>query len=204
MPKYHKMPKRLHFRSGSSGSNRAEKSSEQMVPMSQMQAMISKAVADALLQTDGGQNTEKGSRGHNAGQAPEVEGSVPSENSPEAEGSQASKSSGSELSRKGYQELQREKLASFQAKARNRTADKAVTADTLKVAGYLARSDTPQTVKDILQFARYKTKDKTVPIVDWGEQPHSKLNKSEVALRHYHLVPGPKGENGPKLLPPVT
>ena len=128
----------------------------------------SKAVADALLQKDGGANTEKGPQGHNAGQAPEVEGSVPSENSPEAEGSQASKSSGSELSRKEYQELQRERLASFLSKARNRTADEAVTADALKVAGYLARSDTPLTVKDILQFARYKTKDKTVPIVDWG------------------------------------
>ena len=81
-----------------SGSNRTEKSSEQMVPMSQMHAMIAKAVADALLQTDGGQNTEKGSRGHNAGQAPEVEGSVPSENSPEAEGNQASKSNSPERS----------------------------------------------------------------------------------------------------------
>ena len=91
-----------------------------MVPMSQMQAWISKAVADALSQKDGKENTKKGSQDLNAGKAPEAEGSVPKENSPDAEGSQASKSSGSELSRKEYAELQREKLVSFLAKARNR------------------------------------------------------------------------------------
>ena len=170
--------------------------------MSQMQAWISKAVADALSQQDGKENTKKGSQDLNAGKAPEAEGSVTKENSPDAEGSQASKSSGSELSRKEYAELQREKLEAFLAKARNRTAGEAVTADALKVAGPLARSD--MTVKDILQFARYKTKDTTVPTVDWGEHPHSKWNKSEVALRHYYLVPGPKGERAPKPLPPVT
>merc|ERR1711884_774105 len=64
----------------------------------------------------------------------------------------------------------------------------------------LARSDMPLTVKDILQFARYKTKDTTDPQVDWGEHPHSKWNKSDVALRHYYLVPGPKGEKGSKAI----
>ena len=106
-----------------SGSSRSENPSEQMVPMSQMQAWISKAVADALSQQDGKENTKKGSQDLNAGKAPEAEGSVPKENSPDAEGSRASKSSGSELSRKEYAELQREKLVSFLAKARNRTAD---------------------------------------------------------------------------------
>ena len=183
-----------------SGSSRSENPSEQMVPMSQMQAWISKAVADALSQKDGKENTKKGSQDLNAGKAPEAEGSVPKENSPDAEGSQASKSSGSELSRKEYAELQREKLVSFLAKARNRTADEAVTADALKVAGPLARSDMPLTVKDILQLARYKTKDTTDPQVEWGEHPHLKWNKSDVALRHYYLVPGPKGEKGSKAI----
>ena len=75
-----------------------------------------------------------------------------------------------------------------------------MTADALKVAGPLARSDMPLTVKDILQFARYKTKDTTDPQVEWGEFPHSKWNKSDVALRHYYLVPGPKGEKGSKAI----
>ena len=184
-----------------SGSSRSENSSEQMVPLSQMQAWVSKAVADAFSQLDGRENTKKGSQDLNAGKAPEAEGSVPKENSPDAEGSQASKSSGSELlSRKEYAVLQREKFESFQAKVRNRTADEAVTADALKVAGPLARSDMPLTVKDILQFARYKTKDTTDPQVEWGEHPHSKWNKSDVALRHYYLVPGPKGEKGSKAI----
>ena len=109
-----------------------------------MQAWVSKAVADALSQIDGRENTKKGSQDLNAGKAPEAEGSVPKENSPDAEGSQASKSSGSELlSRKEYAVLQREKFESFQAKARNRTADEAVTADALKVAGPLAMLTTP-------------------------------------------------------------
>ena len=62
---------------------------------------------------------------------------VPNDPSLEAEDDPAGRPLGSELNRKKCKELQRENLTTFLAKARNRTADEAVTAD----AGYLARSD---------------------------------------------------------------
>ena len=122
---------------------------------------------------------------------------VPNEPSLEAEGDRASRQMVNELSKRKFKEIQLENLTNFLAKAHDRTADDAVTDEALRVAGYLARSDLPQTMGDILRFARYKSNDTTGPIVDWEEHPHSKWNRVEGALRYYHLVPGPKGENGP-------
>ena len=109
--------------------------------------MISAALASVLSQdertTPKGvkQNNMKGTRDQNAGWAPEAEVGFPNEPSLEAEGDPAGRPLGSELTRKKCKELQRENLTTFLAKARNRTADEAVTADALRVAGYLARSD---------------------------------------------------------------
>ena len=76
---------------------------DQMVPLGQVQAMISAALASVLSQdgriTPKGvkQNTMKGSRDQNAGRAPEAEVGIPNEPSLEAEGDPAGRPLGSEL-----------------------------------------------------------------------------------------------------------